>query len=74
MKREVEIVCTTNDIITFRIGRKEMLVSKEDWKRLQQFFKERREHFGRDFVDTFLNPPEKSYQELKEYFKEEKGD
>ena len=58
-----------NNTITLRIGDKEVHISKDDWERMQQFFKEKRKHFGSAIVNNFLNPPEKSYQELKEYFK-----
>lgn len=68
---KIKIASRTNDTITFRIDGKDMHISKEDWDRLQQFFKEKRKHFGRAIVNNFLNPPEKSYQELKEYFNHE---
>lgn len=63
-----------NNTITLRIGDKEVHISKEDWERQQQFLKEKRKHFGRAIVNNFLNPPEKSYQELKEYFNHEQRD
>ena len=37
-------------------------------EKVEQWIKD----FHKGIVDNFLNPPTKSYQELKEYFKEEK--
>lgn len=39
-------------------------------EKVEQWIKD----FHKGIVDNFLNPPTKSYQELKEYFKEEKGE
>ena len=44
----------------------------EQW--IKDFHKGIVDNFHKYIVDNFLNPPTKSYQELKEYFKEEKGD
>lgn len=61
MTKEEEI---TQDMLTE--------LAKEIWEEaeVEQWIKD----FHKGIVDNFLNPPTKSYQELKEYFKEEKGD
>ena len=75
MKREQEI---TQDMLTE--------LAKEIWEEAEKEpplllvfgTREKVEQWIKDFhkgiVDNLLTPPTKSYKELKEYFKEEKGD
>lgn len=59
-----------DDTITIRVGDKDAQIPKKAWELMEQFRREKEKNFGNAIVDNFLNPPEKHYKELKEYFKE----